>query len=193
MVVLLIEQFKKYADMRVLACFLSNPQTSFFKRELARKLDMSPSAVVRAVESFEDEGILRKEIKGREHFFTLNAVSPVVPPLKKAYGLALILSARPEKAFLEADSGIISLALYGSYARGDFDERSDIDFLVLTHGDKMRLVPALRIIEDRLGIVANITAFRLSEWKSMADAGDAFYKNVERDYTMLHGSDLKWS
>ncbi|OPY26990.1 MAG: Nucleotidyltransferase domain protein [Methanocella sp. PtaU1.Bin125] len=178
--------------MRVLACFLSHPHTAFYKRELARKLDMSPSAVVRALESFESDGILRKEVRGREHFFTLNIENCIVPPLKKAYGLALILSVRPEKAFLAADSGIISLALYGSYARGDFDERSDIDFLVLTHGDRSKLMSALRSIEDDLGIEANLTVFRLSDWKSMADSEDAFYKNVERDYIILHGSDIKW-
>ncbi len=188
-----MEQFEKYADMKVLACFLSHPYTSFYKRELARKLKMSPSAVVRAVESFEDEGILKKEIKGREHFYTLNLECPVVPPLKKAYGLALVLSARPAEAFLEIDPGIISLALYGSYARGDFDERSDIDFLVITHSDKMKLVQALHAMEDRLGIEANISTFRMSQWKSMADSSDAYYKNVVQDHIMLHGSDIKWS
>jgi predicted nucleotidyltransferase len=192
-VVPLIEQFKKYADMKVLACFLSNPHTSFFKRELSRKLVMSPSAVVRAVESFEKEGILKKDVRGREHYFTLNLENCVVPPLKKAYGLALILSARPAEVFLEVDPGIISLALYGSHARGDFDERSDIDFLALTHTDKTKLIPALKAIEDRLGKEANISVFRLSDWKSMADSGDAYYKNVVRDHIVLHGSDIKWT
>lgn len=188
----MIELFHKYADMRVLACFLSHPRTSYYKKELARKLNMSPSAVVRAVESFEGEGILLKEVRGKEHFFTLNAGSCVVPPLKKAYGLALVLSAKPVKAFLDADPELISLALYGSYARGDFDERSDIDFLVLTHTDKMKLLPALKSIEDFLGIEANITVFRLSEWKSLADSRDAFYKNVVSDHILLHGSGIKW-
>lgn len=190
--VLLIELFRKYADMKVLGCFLAHPRASFYKKELARKLDMSPSAVVRAVEYFEGEGLLVKEIRGREHFFTLNLQNCVVPPLKKAYGLALVMSSRPEQAFLDVDPELISIALYGSYARGDFDERSDIDFLVLTHTDKLKLMPALHSIEDNLGIEANITTFRLSEWKSLADSGDAFYKNVVSDHTLLHGSGIKW-
>jgi len=154
---------------------------------------MSPSAVVRAVESFENEGILRKDVRGREHYFSLNLENCIVPPLKKAYGLALLSSGRPAEVFLEADPGIISLALYGSYARGDFDERSDIDFLVISHSDRTKLVQAIRTIEGRLGIEANVSAFRLSEWKSMADSGDAYYKNVVHDHIMLHGSDIKWT
>ena len=134
--------------------------------------------MVRAVESFENEGILLKDIRGSEHFFSLNLENCVVPPLKKAYGLALILSARPAEVFLEVDPGIISLALYGSYARGDFDERSDIDFLVISHSDKMELLQAIHTIEGRLGIDANISVFRLSCWKSIVDSGDAYYKNV---------------
>lgn len=189
----MIELFQKYADMKVLACFLSNPRTAFYKKELSRKLEMSPSAVVRAVEAFDREGVLHKEIRGREHFFTLNQESCIVPPLKKAYGLALVLSARPEKAFLEADPGLISLALYGSYARGDFDERSDIDFLVLTHTDKTGLLPTLKEIEKSLDREANLSVFRLADWKAMADSGDAYYKNVVRDHIILHGSDIKWS
>ena len=179
--------------MKVLGCFLANPRTSFYKKELARKLEMSPSAVVRAVEYFEAEGLLLKEIKGREHFYVLNLENCIVPPLKKAYGLALVLSARPEETFLDADPGLISLALYGSYARGDFDERSDIDFLVLTHTDKLKLMPALGSVENKLGIESNISVFSLSAWKSLADSGDAYYKNVVRDHILLHGSGIKWS
>jgi uncharacterized protein len=192
-VVRLFELFEKYADLKVLAYFLSHPRGSFYKKELARALNVSPSTVITAVESFEREGILRKEIKGQGHFYSLDNDNCVVPPLKKAYGLSFVLSARPATAFLSVNPDLISLALYGSYARGDFDEISDIDFLILTHCDKTKLIPALKIIEDRLGKDANISVFRLSDWKAMADSDDAYYKNVVRDHIILHGSDIKWS
>ncbi|CAJ36689.1 conserved hypothetical protein [Methanocella arvoryzae MRE50] len=186
----MIELFEKYADMKILAYFLSRPGRQFYKKEIARALNVSPSTVIKAVDSFHEEGLLLKEIRGREHFYSLNTENCVVPPLKKAYGLAFVLSAKPVALFQEADPGIISLVLYGSYARGDFDDLSDIDFLAITHSDKLKLIPPLKAIEDRLDKEANITTLRLSDCKSMLDRGDAFYKSVLKDHVLLFGSGL---
>jgi hypothetical protein len=186
----LIELFEKYAGWKVLSHFLSNPAEAFYIKELARLLKLSPSTVLKAVEDFEREDLLRKEIRGLGHYYSLNLAHCAVPPLKRAYGLAFVLSANPVARLREADPTIISLALYGSYASGSFDDRSDIDLLAITHADKMKLVPPVMAIEGFLGKEVNISAFRLSEWKSLSDEGDAFYRSVMGNHVTLYGSDL---
>lgn len=187
----MIELFNKYVKWKILSHFLANPNTSFYIKELARILKVSSGSVSTAVRSFEEEGLLTKEEKGLAHIFTLNNEHSVVTPLKKAYGIILVLSTKPKEEFLGIDPGIISLSLFGSYCEGSFDEKSDIDFLVITHTKKEKLIYPAKRIEDMLGKEVNISVFKLSQWHELVKKDDAFYQRVTENHILLYGSDLK--
>ena len=187
----MLESFNKYIDLKVLGFFLTNPKTSINVNELARELKVSPTSVNHAAKFFHEKRYLTKEEKGLAHYYRLDISNPVVISLKKAYGLDLILSSGPREAFIAADGNIISLALYGSYAGGDFNEDSDVDFLVITPSKKESLMAAIRELEDKLGKEVNVTAFRPGEWRAMAKKEDAFYKNVVKQHVLLYGAGLK--
>jgi predicted nucleotidyltransferase/biotin operon repressor len=186
----MIESFDKYMDLKVLGYFLLNPKKSIHIKELARTLEISPMSVSHAVKLYEEKGYLIKEEKGLAHYYHLNVGNPVIRPLKTAYGLDLILSAKPEEVFLNVDPNIISLALYGSYANGAFDEASDVDFLVVTASKKEKLLDAIMELEDKLGREVNVSAFKLSDWLALAKKSDAFYKNVTANHVLLYGADI---
>jgi len=186
----LIELFNEYVKWKILAHFLANPNTFFYIKELARILDVSPASISNAVKFFEDSGLLVKEVKGLAHLYRLNSDHNMVAPLKRAYGLALVLSSKPREKLLEVDKNMISLALYGSYADGSFDEKSDIDFLIVTSTEKEKLIEAIRGLEDKLRKEVSISVFRLSEWQLMANKGDAFYKRVVENHILLYGGEL---
>ena len=191
MVELFRQLFGQYVNWKILAHFLANPTTGFHIKQLARLLNVSPASVSSAVKSFEEEGVLSKEEKGLAHIYMLNSDNSVVAPLKKAYGIAFVLSSKPKEKFLEIDPNIISLALFGSYADGSFDEKSDVDFLIVTQTKKEAFGGAMKKLEDELQKEVNISVFRLSEWRNMAKKGDAFYKRVIENHILLHGSGLK--
>lgn len=46
-------------------------------------------------------------------------------------------------------SDIRSILLYGSYARGDYSDQSDIDFAAIVNGDRLELQNKLRIVWDK--------------------------------------------
>jgi predicted nucleotidyltransferase len=187
----MIESFNKYIDLKVLGYFLLHPNTSINVNELARTLKVSPTSVNNASRFYHNKGYLVKDEKGLAHYYRLDANNPVVVSLKKAYGLDFILSARPREVFLKADSNILSLALYGSYASGTFDEDSDVDFLVVTPSKKESVMGAIRELEDALGKEVNVSVFRLYEWRGLANKEDAFYINVVTDYVLLYGAGLR--
>jgi hypothetical protein len=188
---IMIETFNKYVDLKVLGFFLANPRTAMNVNELARTLRISPTSVNQAAKFFHSKGYLSKDEKGLAHYYQLDLNNPVVTPLKKAYGLDLILSSSPMEAFLNADENIISLALYGSFAGGDFDEDSDVDFLVVTPSKREMLMATIHELEGKLGKEVNVTVFKPGEWRAMAKNGDAFYKNVIKQHVLLYGSGLK--
>lgn len=170
---------------------MENPNTSFHIKQLARVLGVSPASVSNAVKSFEKDGLLSKEEKGLAHIYRLNADNSVIAPLKKAYGIAFVLSSKPKEKFLEIDPNIISLALFGSYADGSFDEKSDLDFLIVTPSRKEIPIRAVRGLEEELQKEVSISVFKLSEWRAMAKKGDAFYKRIVENHILLYGSGLK--
>lgn len=187
----MIELFRQYVKWKLLAHFLANPDTSFHIKQLARILNVSPASVSSAVKSFDGDGLLSKEEKGLAHIYRLNADNSVVAPLKKAYGIVFVLSSKPKEKFLEIDPNIISLALFGSYAEGSFDEKSDIDFLVVTSARKEMLIKAAKTLEEELQKEVSLSVLKLSEWRAMAKKGDAFYKRIVDNHILLYGSGLK--
>lgn len=187
----MFESFNKYIDLKVLGFFLANPNTPINVNELARKLKVSPTSVNHAAKFYHKKGYLTKDEKGLAHYYRLDLNDPIIISLKKAYGLDLILSSGPQEAFMSADENIISLALYGSYAGGDFDEDSDVDFLVVTPSKRETIMAAIRELEDKLGKEVNVTVFKPGEWRVMAKKDDAFYKNVIKRHVLIYGAGLK--
>lgn len=45
-------------------------------------------------------------------------------------------------------SDIVEIVLYGSYARGDYDNNSDIDIVAVVHGSRSELQKKLKIVWD---------------------------------------------
>lgn len=186
----LIELFSVYVRWRILSHFLSHPTTSFYVKELARTLGVSPGSVSAAVESFREWSLVVKEVKGQIHLYKLNPEHCLIPPLKRAYGLATVLSSKPVEKLLKIDENILSIALYGSFADGSFDERSDIDILVITNSPKERFVDAARALEEELARDLRMSLFRISDWQSLEKNNDAFYRNVIQNNVLLYGSSL---
>ncbi|MBO5452958.1 MAG: nucleotidyltransferase domain-containing protein [Clostridia bacterium] len=67
-----------------------------------------------------------------------------------------------------------SIYLFGSYARGDATENSDLDFLVFG-GDKFKLTNIFALAEDlRIAFKRRVDVFEISEVNTDSD----FYLNI---------------
>ena len=82
------------------------------------------------------------------------------------------------------------LILYGSYARGDFNESSDIDLLILidkekvTHEDRVNLSYPLYDIQFQYGILISPMVCSRQSWETKHRA-TPFYENVKREGVVL--------
>ncbi|MDI6897297.1 winged helix-turn-helix transcriptional regulator [Methanocella conradii] len=193
----MIALFEKYVDMKILGLFLSNPNTSYHVKGIARKLGVSPASVSHAMKYFEDMGYVIKEEKGLAHIYQLNKEHPVVASLKKAYGIALVQSANPVEAFLSADPNIVSFALYGGYADGSFDEQSDIEFIAVAPSaiDKFsntrKFSEVRKALEEKLGRPVSIFVATMSIWSAMKGANDPMYKRIMDNHVLIYGNGLE--
>jgi len=82
--------------------------------------------------------------------------------------------------------GCTSLALYGSGARGTYDEKSDIDLLVIGEESCVRY-DAVQAVEEELGFELQVTVIPYYHWEQMLESVDVFARNVFRDHVLLGG------
>jgi hypothetical protein len=95
-----------------------------------------------------------------------------------------------EKKFFEKDESLISLVLYGSYADGDFDERSDIDVLLISSSTKEHFLSLLQEMEIYLNREVSLEVFNISRWRKIKKEETAFYQEVMRNHILLAGNEL---
>lgn len=80
---------------------------------------------------------------------------------------------------------VLRMVVYGSKARGDAHEDSDIDVLLIVKNGAGNLKRTLRRIGYDLSAtsyaVPSILAYTQDEWDRYGDLGSAFHESVERD------------
>ena len=180
-----MDEFSKFVGNKILGWFLSHPTISVNMNELARELEVSPGSVKRFADLFYGEHIVDMEKIGTAHMFTLNNSSHVVKELKKTFMVLKLW----EGKLGELAPNAISLAVYGSMASGNFDEKSDIDVLVIgTEQDvDYTIVPE---IETKVGHELQVTVIPYYEWESRKGNGDPFVLSVLAKHILFEGAEL---
>jgi len=183
-----ISEFRKFKGWVLLEFFLSHPSTKIHFREVVRRLGLSPRTAQVYLRAFEKDRILLAEEIGNLRIFYLNNELPLVRELKKANLLLTLNELRFLDRFLEGNQGTVSLAVYGSYADGTNDEKSDMDFLVIKRGALDE--SPFKEIERRVKKDVTVMCMEPAEWNARAKERDPFYINVVRKHILLYGADL---
>ncbi len=80
---------------------------------------------------------------------------------------------------------IVKVVLFGSFARGDSNEESDIDVLVVCSGDRSRISRELAHITLDLmletGILISALAVTTEELSQMQERKTPFYRNLKQE------------
>ncbi len=174
----------KYAYLRVLCFFLKNPTKEVYIKELSRILKISSQTSKNSLDTFHKKKILNLDKKGRTHFYKLENDSYFVRHLKTTY----ILSKMNSISF-EFTEEIISVAIYGSYASGEFDEKSDFDLLIIS-SEKKDYPQIYKKIEDNFHVSVSPLVLTPFEWQEISQGNEEFYIEVIKDHILVFGSEL---
>jgi predicted nucleotidyltransferase len=181
----MIEEFRKFAGNKILGWLLMHPSTPVSINELARNLSVSPATVLKYVNLFEEALLVSRRTAGTAHHIIVNNESPLVCQLKKCAMLLLLHDA----GIREIAPGAVSIALYGSMASGRFDEKSDIDLLVLGEEkdvDRDRVLA----IQEKLGIPVQLTVLPWHSFETLKEKNDPFVRTVLENHVLISGSGL---
>lgn len=185
-----IQIFKSNLTWKILAYFLAHPSDEIYVKELARRLEAGPTNANNALRTLKKIGLLQRQGRARSHFYSLSNDSVIVKYLKIAYFLARLEEAKLVDRFFEVDEDLISLCIYGSFADGTFDEKSDLDLLIISHKEKSLFNPVVLKLETSLKLEINVELFSLSRWKRVKEDDKEFYQEVRSSHILLYGSQI---
>lgn len=186
----MLEKLFAYGGWKVLAEALEEDRP-FYVKEFAKKSSMSYFVVNRFLKYFEGEGILLREKKGNLHLYRPNMDSLILRHLKMIFNLAKLEDAKLVRALRDADPGLVSLVLYGSWSRGENRKDSDMDLVAISMAPKSVFAGNLLRLEKDLGVDVDLHVFTPQKWKVVKKEDAPFYLDVTAEGILLYGSPVR--
>ena len=162
----------------LLALFFLNPKASYYLREMERRLNVSAGTLARELKQFSQEGLFRREARGKEVFYQVNQMHPLYAEIKgiieKTCGIPVRLAEglHPIKSIQQA-------FVYGSFAKGTPTTNSDID-LLLVGKETPSFKKLLKDLEARFGRTIAVTAYAPAEFEAKRKDRSEFLFEVMR-------------
>lgn len=100
-------------------------------RELARRIERSPTGVQHVLDRLVEEGLVERASAGQAFLYTLNYDHLLATAVQEMAGARVELVRRLRELVEHWEVEPVHVSLFGSAARGDGDASSDIDLLVV--------------------------------------------------------------
>jgi predicted nucleotidyltransferase len=161
----------------LLKLFLTNPERRFYTREIAKITGEPLNGVRRELGYLEKAGLLRSRQEGNLKYFEVIKEFPFYPELKKIIYSTVALGDYLRDSLKDSES--IELAfVYGSVARNEEKEKSDIDLFVVGEIEEGELHGLVSDIEKGIGREINYTLMTRKEFGERRNRGEPFLRRV---------------
>ncbi|MDZ4245584.1 MAG: nucleotidyltransferase domain-containing protein, partial [Dehalococcoidia bacterium] len=114
-------------SQKVLSLLVKYSDQEFYEREIARRLGVSSGSANRALNELFSSGVVKRRMKGKMYFYSIDSSNAAVTELKIIINLMLI-----EPVVEELKKVSDRIVLYGSCAQGTDSSESDLDLFVVS-------------------------------------------------------------
>ncbi len=165
-------------QQKVLGLLYSQPDRSFYTKEILRATGMGVSTIKSELENFLTAGILSMEKIGNQHHYQANAECPIYEELRsivrKTFGIADVI----REALHNVDQEISLAFIYGSIAKAQDTAKSDIDLFVVSNITLEDLMKSLAQAEETLHREINPSIYTKTQIKSRIKQNNSFITRV---------------
>lgn len=170
--------FSSRVRAKVIAAFFLSPGESHNAWELANRLGENYSAVWKELVLLERVGILTSQQRGKTKDYSVDKSCPIEPELRsivlKTEGPGEIIKEKlPEVGHVK------EAFIYGSYASGEADSRSDLDLMIIGEINLVQLGHIISVLEKDLNRPINYVIYSEVEWNKKEEIKDPFWENVQ--------------
>jgi len=145
----MLEKNNRY---KLLKIFLEFPLETFRLRELARMSKISPPSVMNYLKEFEKEGLIKKYTKRGIPFYKAERDNEKFVEYKKI-SIIFELNNSGLINFLWRSLSPETIILYGSYARGESTDESDVDIFIIGKEKNINLTIFEKKLNKRIHII----------------------------------------
>ena len=171
--------FGSATRVALLSKLLANTGRSFYIRELSRELHIPYSMLYKEEKNLSELGIVRERRVGNTVMLSINLSLQYLPELRglilKTAGFADVV-----RGALYSFNGVRFALVYGSFARGEESEHSDIDLLIIGSVDHDALAKSISKVEGALGREINYIVWSPAELKKRVKDQHPLIANIAK-------------
>lgn len=173
----MVEQlFGSKTRVKLLQLFYSNPNRSFYVREITRKIDEQINSVRRELANLLSIGIISSDTNNNRLYYEVNQDYEYYAPLAAIFGGGVMTVANAPAAKAEASSikslGNVELAFFtGQFTR---DDTSGTDLLIVGDVNQTKLTKFIAELEEQEGKELRFTVMPPQEFKYRQQVNDRF-------------------
>lgn len=177
----MIEQlFGSKTRVKLLQLFYSNPNRSFYVREMTRKIDEQINSVRRELSNLLNAGIISSENTNNRLYYEVNKSYQFYEPLSQIFGSTDGVTTGDDSSDESVNAlralGNVELALYtGQFTR---DTRSGVDFLIVGDINKTQLSKFVTELEAKEGKSITYALMDKKEYDYRKKVNDRFLLTV---------------
>lgn len=174
----------------ILGATYDQPDRWWYLSELAGHLNTTPSSLQRELQSLVLSGILRQRRDGKRIYFRAEEKSSIFDELRSIVAKTMGVAAALERTLAEFDDRIACAFLSGSLERGDENELSEVDLVVIGSVGLSDLSPPLLKLETKYKLDFDATCYSPEGFlKKVADQNHLVVNLLREEKVFLIGDD----
>ncbi len=173
----IIKIFKSKARQAIFRLYFTNPDKSFYLRELERELNTPVSMLRKELITLEKESIFFSSKKGNLLYYSLNKNYPLYNEIKSIVFKTIGIQGTLSKVLLPLKA-IKAAFVYGSYAKNIDNAKSDVDLFIIGSPDENKLVEIISKLERELKREINYSIYTSEDIKKKKKLKDSFIEEV---------------
>lgn len=197
--------FGSKTRVKLLKLFLSNPNRSFYVREMTRKIDEQINSVRRELANLLSIGIIKSDKVNNKLYYEVNQKSKYYDPMRQLFGNSAVIKDGPKSKKADGkpvkkvspqldmasqvkNLGTIHMALLtGSFTR---DDTVGVDMLIVGDVTQARVNKFISKLEKDEGREILYTVMKRDEFDYRIDVNDRFLNKVlDSKYTVIVDED----
>ena len=190
---LLEQTFGSKNSIKVLRQLAKHENWEFNITELARDVNINKGVLSRLIKKLNENNIIKVNQKGKIMLFKINKentlIKNLIIPAFKIEDKLFDEFIKPRILKLKSKN-ILSMILYGSYAKEDFKLTSDLDLLIIIKNKNDQLENEINelkrgFLEEDLLVRVDIMTLR--EFKHLYKLKEPLIISIEKDHKILYG------
>lgn len=168
--------FSSNTRVKLLTLFFTSPQKEFYLREIEKLIKENITSIRRELNSLKKIGLFKEHLRGNNKYYQLNQKFCFYPELKSIIFKTTGIKGMLEQV-LKKIKKIKVAFIYGSYAKEDEEEKSDIDLIIVGQADYNQLLKSLKQVEEKINREIDFILYNEKEFlEKLMDS--YFIKNV---------------